>query len=57
MDTNAFDRLTQTLSTAGCRQVALRALLAGVTAALGLAGAQRTAAQLDCTLKATGARC
>ena len=57
MDPTRFDRLTRTLSTAGSRRAALRALLAGTTAVLGLAGAQRTAAQLDCTLKATGARC
>ena len=57
MDPTRFDRLTQMLSTAGSRRVALRALLGGVTAVLGLAGVQRAAAQLDCTLTATGARC
>ena len=57
MDPRRFDRLTQTFSTAGSRRAALRVLFAGGAAALGLAGAQHTAAQLDCTLKAPGARC
>ena len=53
MDARDFDRLSRTLSTAGSR----RAALAAGAAVLGLAGAQRTIAQTDCTLKADGERC
>jgi hypothetical protein len=54
MDPTRFDRLARTLSAAGSRRVALRALLAGATAALGLAGGQRVSAQ---SCAASGERC
>ena len=57
MDAGHFDRLARTLSIGGTRRAALSTLLAAAGTAFGLSGAQRTAAQTSCSLKANRVRC